>query len=273
MLSIGSLFGKFFAPKDEFPYVKDSQFFKNFLAILEYMLMVLSFFVLGLWVVPRFFYIPPGYLDLFYALLWIGVVFEFVIKYFFYTNKRVFLLKEWFYIVLLVFPVLRPLQIFGFSRFFLLILSKEVYSRFCFIRESRILEILLVSSVIVVLSADLFIVFEKGVPGSEFTTFSDAIWFSVVTVATIGYGDIVPVTIEGRILATFLIIFGVSVFGIITGSISSYIVSRKIKSSQRSLDGLLPFYMGNFGSGKSDEILDRLEQIEKKLDGMNLDQK
>lgn len=56
---------------------------------------------------------------------------------------------------------------------------------------------------------------------SATTGFFEAIWWSVVTLSTVGYGDITPTTLEGRLVATALITIGVGVFGYVAGFMTS----------------------------------------------------
>ena len=49
----------------------------------------------------------------------------------------------------------------------------------------------------------------------------DSLWWSLITVSTVGYGDIVPATTGGRVMATVLIFFGIGVFGYVAGFMSS----------------------------------------------------
>jgi len=56
----------------------------------------------------------------------------------------------------------------------------------------------------------------------EFKTFGDALWWSVVTLTTVGYGDIVPETTAGRIDGVMIMIAGVSVLGLLAGSMASF---------------------------------------------------
>jgi voltage-gated potassium channel len=60
-------------------------------------------------------------------------------------------------------------------------------------------------------------------------TAEDAIWWALVTVTTVGYGDKLPVTTEGRIIAAFLMVTGVSLFGTFTGFIAAWFIGDKKK--------------------------------------------
>jgi voltage-gated potassium channel len=62
---------------------------------------------------------------------------------------------------------------------------------------------------------------EQDAPGSTITTASDALWFNVVTMATVGYGDTYPVTNAGRLLASLVIVVGVGIFGTLTGFLAN----------------------------------------------------
>ncbi|WP_103062831.1 ion channel [Actinomyces qiguomingii] len=73
---------------------------------------------------------------------------------------------------------------------------------------------------------------ERAAPGASITTFPDAVWWSLVTITTVGYGDLVPVTTVGRCTAILLMIGGVAVIGVVTATLASWIVSLVNEESQ-----------------------------------------
>jgi voltage-gated potassium channel len=56
---------------------------------------------------------------------------------------------------------------------------------------------------------------------SDFATFGDGLWWGIVTLTTVGYGDIVPITEKGRIAGTFLMLTGIATLGLIAGTLAS----------------------------------------------------
>ena len=55
----------------------------------------------------------------------------------------------------------------------------------------------------------------------------DALWWGVVTLTTVGYGDVTPITTEGKVAAMVLMLLGIGLFGAITATITSYLMSRE----------------------------------------------
>ncbi|MBC1904067.1 MULTISPECIES: potassium channel family protein [Listeria] len=61
----------------------------------------------------------------------------------------------------------------------------------------------------------------------KINSYADAFWWTIVTVTTVGYGDLSPVTIYGRIIAGILMLLGISIIGVVTSVISSLFISNE----------------------------------------------
>jgi voltage-gated potassium channel len=61
----------------------------------------------------------------------------------------------------------------------------------------------------------------------DFPTYGTAVWWAVVTLATVGYGDVVPHTAWGRIVGSVVIVIGVTFISFLTATVTSYFVSAE----------------------------------------------
>lgn len=80
---------------------------------------------------------------------------------------------------------------------------------------------------------------EKDQAQGNIKTPSDAIWWSIVTITTVGYGDRFPVSDEGRAVAAVLMTAGVGLFGTFTGFIASMFVEPDIKREESEIHQLV----------------------------------
>ena len=67
---------------------------------------------------------------------------------------------------------------------------------------------------------------ERNAPNSQITTFSDALWWAIVTTTTVGYGDLAPVTTPGKLVAVGLMVAGIALLGTVTATLASWFVER-----------------------------------------------
>lgn len=100
---------------------------------------------------------------------------------------------------------------------------------------------------------------ENGAPGANITTASDAIWYTIVTISTVGYGDLYPVTEAGRIVGSGIIIVGVGIFGTFTGYLANFFLSPKTKAPAPAVDAADP------STATVESLRLRLDESEAKL--------
>ena len=89
----------------------------------------------------------------------------------------------------------------------------------------------LVILALTVIGALVVEVFESG-KNEQFQTFWDSVWWVFVTITTVGYGDKVPLTTAGRIISVGMMFVGIAMLSVITATISSHFVTKKIKEGQ-----------------------------------------
>ena len=92
----------------------------------------------------------------------------------------------------------------------------------------------LVSFILIYLSAVGIYYFENTVQPEAFSSIFSSLWWSVVTLTTVGYGDVIPVTIGGRIFTFIILMIGLGIIAIPSGMISSALTeARDMEKAER----------------------------------------
>jgi voltage-gated potassium channel len=77
--------------------------------------------------------------------------------------------------------------------------------------------------------------FEQHAPGATIHGFGDALWWAIVTVTTVGYGDTAPVTAGGRGVAVVLMLTGIGLVGVLSATVASYFVGQRAELDMTEL--------------------------------------
>jgi voltage-gated potassium channel len=85
-------------------------------------------------------------------------------------------------------------------------------------------DFILVYGVGLVIIAATVVASVEGGEGAYIQSFPDALWWAVVTITTVGYGDVVPITAAGRAVAIILMIGGIAFFSGVTANLASFLV-------------------------------------------------
>ncbi|HYB16550.1 MAG TPA: ion channel [Streptosporangiaceae bacterium] len=100
-------------------------------------------------------------------------------------------------------------------------------------RRGHLPRFLVAAAVLVLDGAAVVYLFERHAPGSNIHTLGQSVWFSVVTVTTVGYGDYTPVTPAGRVTACFIMGIGLLTLAVVTAQVASSFVAQGPSQAQR----------------------------------------
>ncbi len=112
-----------------------------------------------------------------------------------------------------------------------------------------------------VITSGSFVIFsvESQHPDSQINSMLDAVWWTVATVTTVGYGDIVPVTETGKIVAIFFMFFGIGVLALFISVLGTQFYKRRFAKEEKEI------------SHAQRLILDRIDDLEKNQEKLQKD--
>jgi voltage-gated potassium channel len=209
---------------------------ERFSARIDPIMMVLALVWLPVLVVPLVTNLH-GWVALTFAgvdyFVWAAFVVEYAVKLRLAVDRWRFVRHHLLDLAMVAVPILRPLRLARLLRLIrldrvVLVLGSGLRRARAMLTHHGLHFVLLAVLTIVFAAAGLELVFEQHSTGpTAIHNFGDAIWWAVVTVTTIGYGDKVPMTGGGKWVATALMFTGIGLVGALTATIASYFVQEQ----------------------------------------------
>jgi len=197
--------------------------------ITELPLLVLAFAMIPLLIGPLLWDLSPGEEATFIAfdmLVWALFAVDLGIKVVVAPQRLAYLRRHWLEVLVVIVPFFRPLRL----------LRIFIFGSRAWVGMRRLVNIdfLLVYGIGLVIVAATVVASVEGGENASIQSFPDALWWAVVTITTVGYGDMVPVTVAGRAIGFILMLGGIAFFGGVTANLASYLVKGG-ESDKRAL--------------------------------------
>ncbi|MDT7701990.1 MAG: voltage-gated potassium channel [Pseudonocardiales bacterium] len=112
---------------------------------------------------------------------------------------------------------------------------------------------------------------ERSAPDAQITDFGEALWWTLTTISTVGYGDRYPTTLEGRVVAATLMVTGIALLGVVTASIASWFVENLRRSAEAGNDELEA--SSEQLEAQMAQVLAELRSISARLDALERDRR
>ena len=197
----------------------------------ELPLHILAFVMIPLLVGPFLWELSPEEEATFTALdifIWVTFATVLTLKAFLAPHSLQYLRQHWLEVLIVIVPFFRALRILR-----VLLLTTRTFTGF---RRAANADYLIVYALgLVMTAATVVLTLEQDVQGGNITTFPDASWWAIVTVNTVGYGDVVPGTPVGRGIAFVLMLVGIAFLSGITANLASaFVVSGRITDTTLS---------------------------------------
>jgi len=210
------------------------------LTFLDIVIVILSIYVLIALLIDSYFRLSPEVSKLLYLIdniICVFFLFDFFYRFIKAPSKKEFIKWGWIDLIsslpsfeflrygrlIRLFRLLRVMRAFRSVKY----LTKHLFknrTQGTFATVSLIAVLMIIFGSISILQVEVDV-------NSNIKSAEDAIWWAFVTITTVGYGDKYPVTTEGRVIAAFLMVTGVGLFGTFTGFVAAWFMGDKTKGN------------------------------------------
>ena len=201
--------------------------------ITELPLLVLAFAMIPLLIGPFLWDLSSAEETIFITLdtfIWVLFAVDLGIKVVVAPHRLAYLRRHWLEVLVVVVPFFRPLRL----------LRIFIFGSRAWVGVRRLVHVdfLFVYGIGLVIVAATVVASVEGGEIASIQSFPDALWWAVVTITTVGYGDMVPVTAVGRAVAFVLMLGGVAFFSGVTANLASFLVKGGV-SDKKALTQLV----------------------------------
>jgi voltage-gated potassium channel len=192
-------------------------------------------------------------------VLWAVLFVEYLVRLVVTPDRRGYLRRRWVEPATVVVPVFQGWHLIGIEKMSLLLHEAELRVE-AILRHHSLFRVLIAALATLILGAWLVLLFERNAKGSNIHSYPDALWWAIVTVTTVGYGDRFPVTAGGRVVAVILMLVGIGLIGVLTATVASVFIKEHTDANRQELR------QGHADLGEQLSVIsDRLADVERRL--------
>jgi voltage-gated potassium channel len=130
--------------------------------------------------------------------------------------------------------VIRLVRIFRILKFGRYSASLQMLGRVLRKKKSELIVTFFVVFLLLIIASSLIYEFEREAQPEKFSSIPGSMWWAVVTLTTVGYGDVYPVTTMGKILSSFIALLGIGLFALPAGILSAGMVEEMQKKKEKN---------------------------------------
>lgn len=153
---------------------------------------------------------------------WALFVVDYLVRLTLAPERGKFFARNIFDLLVVALPLLRPLRLLRLVTL-LHVLNRHAGAS---LRGRVVVYVAGAASLILFVASLAILDAERGREGANITSFSDAVWWALTTVTTVGYGDRFPVTGTGRAVAAGLMLSGIALIGVVTATFASWLIEK-----------------------------------------------
>jgi voltage-gated potassium channel len=212
---------------------------QNRIGFLDLLIFVLSLYVLIALLIDTFIMLPTEISKVLMSIdngICIVFLIDFFVRFFQAENKLKYMKWGWIDLISSIpyIAVLRVGRLFRLIKLFRILRAFRstkvlIHSVFKNKIEGTMTLASVISALIIIFSSISILIVENA-PESNIKSAEDAIWWTMETITTVGYGDKFPVTSEGRMIGIIVMIVGVGIFGTFTGYIANLFTQESKKN-------------------------------------------
>ncbi len=211
---------------------QESEAYRRFSATVDGPLTIISLAWLPILIIPLVVRLHGSVASSFAAVdyvVWAMFLLEYIVKFSLAADKRRFFRAHLLDLIIVAIPFFRPARAFRVLRLLRAgsVLGRGMGRLKTLLSHHGLHYVLLSATVLIFVGAGAELSFEVNAPGSNIRNYGQSLWWAMVTVTTVGYGDKYPVSPGGRGVAVVLMLVGIALLGVVTATIASYFVEAK----------------------------------------------